>query len=157
MQHWVLQGVRKRSKYVRTVFGLRVPRRPNKARPNPNLTQSPGLHVNAYGGSVSLRDSWPLDHASPKGFCTIYRRVLFTQWRGRAGHNITLLLVFYLIFTHCQMVFLQQLYCFQYNIAVGTTSSGKRQIFISRTIPFKSLQSVLEESLHWPQSLFKFK
>ena len=143
----MLQGVRKRSKYVRTVFGLRVPRRPNKARPNPNLTQSPGLHVNAYGGSVSLRDSWPLDHASPKGLCTIYSRVLFTQLRGRAGHAITLLFVLFLFFT--QMVFLQQLYCFQYNGAVGTTPYGKWHISRTKPVePVEPLRSILEESLH---------
>ena len=111
----------------------------------PPLLKLPVKHANACGGCVSLRDSWPLDHASPKGLCTIYSRVLFTQLRGRAGHAITLLFVLFLFFT--QMVFLQQLYCFQYNIAVGTTSSGKRRIFVSRNIPVKSLQSVLEESI----------
>ena len=44
---------------------------------------------------------------------------------------------------------------FQYcSRAVGTTPSGKWRI--SRTKPVKPLQSILEESLRWPQSLFNY-
>ena len=50
-----------------------------------------------------------------------------------------------------KLVFMQQLYCFQYNIAVGTTPYGKR--LFRRTKPGKPRQSILEGSLHWPQCL----
>ena len=61
--------------------------------------------------------------------------------RGHAGHAI-ILCVFSPIFFE-KFVFLQQLYCFQYNRAVGTTPYGKRHP--SRTKHLKPLQSILEE------------
>ena len=68
--------------------------------------------------------------------------------RGRAGHTIILYDCFPNFFV--KSVFLQQLYCFQYNRAVGTTPYGKRHI--SRTKLVSPLQPMSEKGLHWPQS-----
>lgn len=45
-----------------------------------------------------------------------------------------------------KIVFLQQLYCFQYDTAVSTTPYEKRHI--SRTKHVNLLQSIIDESLH---------
>ena len=70
--------------------------------------------------------------------------------RGRAGH--TIILYDFPPDISVKVVFLQQLYCFQYNRTVLTTPHGKRHN--SRTKPVKRLQSILEESLHRPQPFF---